>query len=113
MNDADVPTITVFDVSSGKLKAQESFGKKGIIYLPSVKAGLVVTASDDTPKLWNCQLSMCIRGWSSLDKIAEILTSSDEHVACVRKAVSDEHVACVRKTVSDEHVACVLKHRIR
>ena len=119
VNDADVPTITAFDVSSGKLKAKKSFGKTGIIYFAPVKEGIVVTASNDTPKLWNCQLSKCIRGWSSLDKIAEIFPVTDEHVACVRERVevsiintSSGNIVSTISTESRECVACNSKFQV-
>ena len=119
VNDADVPTITAFDVSSGKLKAKKSFGKRGIIYFAPVKEGIVVTASNDTPKLWNCQLSKCIRGWSSLDKIAEIFPVTDEHIACVRERVevsiintSSGNIVSTISTESRECVACNSKFQV-
>ena len=119
VNNAAVPTVMVWDISTGKLKAEKSIGKTERICLVPVKYGVILTANADTPELWNSQLSKCIRSWSSLHKIAEILPVSEEQVACVRERVevniidtaSGEIVSTI-PTDSRDYVACNRKCQV-
>ena len=51
VRDAAVPTVMVWDIANGKLKAEKSIGKTERICLVPVKNGVMLTANGDTPEL--------------------------------------------------------------
>jgi WD40 repeat protein len=81
-------TLMAWDVSSGLFKAEKSvFQDTGVFFqytLVAVREGVLLQTSRGTLKLWNFEFSECIRSWTDLEYITEVIPISEERVACVR-----------------------------
>ena len=80
-------TVTVWNVASSELIAEKevdilrsSSGNR----LLAVKAG-VLLITECTPELWNVDLSKCVRCWSNIDSVTDVIPISEERVACTVK----------------------------
>ena len=78
--DDNLATLMGWDISSGMFKP----GKidRFPCHVVAVREGVLFQTSRATLELWNCDLSMCIRSWTGLGNINEVIPLSDERVAC-------------------------------
>ena len=87
------PTVSAWDVTNGKFIAKKNillvksrrYTKCILSYLAVVKEGIVASPRDGTLELWNFELSSCLRRWTQLFKIIEIISISADRVACVNE----------------------------
>ena len=79
-------TLKAWDISSRMFKAErndfEFFGAFKPFILVPLREGVLLQTSDDTLGLWTCDLSECIRSWTDLEYIFEVIPISEERVAC-------------------------------
>ena len=81
-------TVTSWDVSSGIFKAEKTVDCGIHVYLESkynlvaVREGVLLKTRWDTFELWSSELSECIRSWTDLGDISEVIPISEERVAC-------------------------------
>jgi len=80
------PTLMSWDISSGIFKPgkrvfEDTGGLNGY-NLVAVREGVLLQSSHDTLELWNFELSECIRSWTELGCIIEVISISEERVAC-------------------------------
>ncbi|XP_068731532.1 uncharacterized protein [Montipora capricornis] len=78
---AAVETVSVLDISSGKLKAEKS--SRAITDLVPVREGVLFTTTNHTLELWNSQLSVCVHTWPNLPKGVYVTPLSGDLVAYV------------------------------
>ena len=84
---ADKPTVTAWDVSSGELIGRLTLGTTHLANncLATVKGGVLLATGSGILKMWNFELSKCIRKWTSVSAIRKIIPISEERVACEAK----------------------------
>ena len=76
--------VLVWDISSGLFKLGKMLPRR-VLYnfrLVAVREGLLMQTSDDTLELWDFELRECIRSWKGLEYICEVLSISEDQVAC-------------------------------
>ena len=84
VTDDAIPSVTAWDVSSGEVRGEKRYRSTDIVRLVPVRQGVMLTANyGDTPELWNCQLSKCIRSWPRLHEMIKVIPISEDRVACV------------------------------
>ena len=79
-------TLMAWDIASSMFKP----GKKVIEHtggfnkynLVAVREGVLLQTSHKALELWNVELSECIRSWTDLEYITEVIPISEERVAC-------------------------------
>ena len=76
-----VETVSALDISSGKLKAEKSFGT--ITDIVPVSEGVLFSTTNRTLELWNSQLSVCVCTWPNLPKSVYVTPLSEDLVAYV------------------------------
>ena len=77
--------LMVWDISSGMFKPGKIFLPREVGYnynLVAVMEGLLFQSSDDTLELWDFELRECIRSWNALGNIREVISISEDQVAC-------------------------------
>ena len=76
--------LMVSDISSGMLKAVKILprGVHDDYNLVAVREGLLLQTSYDTLELWDFELRECIRSWNALGYICEVMSISEDQVAC-------------------------------
>ncbi len=100
-------TIMAWEVSSGYLVAEKSIkGGKSKRLVP-VRGGVLFTTRNDYPELWDFTLSECIRSWPNVREVADMLSISEERVACVGKGnevnILDTNSADIVATIPFSH----------
>ena len=88
--DVTKTTVRAWDVSSGEFIAEKSMMLKGAGYklshecnrLVTVKAGVLFTTSSGSLELCNSELSQCVRNWTDINGITEMIPISEERMAC-------------------------------
>jgi len=80
-------TLKAWNISSGMLKAErnadfEVFSALDNFILVPLREGILLKTSRNTLALWNFELSECIRSWTDLEYISEVIPISEERVAC-------------------------------
>jgi len=79
-------TLMAWDISSGMFtpgkRVFEDFREFGEHNLVAVREGVLLETSLDTLELWNFELSECIRSWTDLGDITEVIPISEERVVC-------------------------------
>ncbi|XP_067027390.1 uncharacterized protein [Acropora muricata] len=76
--------LMVWDISSGMLKAGKIL-PRGVHHnanLVVVREGLLLQTSNGTLELWDFELRECIRSWNALGYICEVMSISEDQVAC-------------------------------
>ena len=76
--------VLVWDISSGLFKPGKMLprGVHNNFRLVAVREGLLMKTSDDTLELWDFELRQRIRSWNGLEYICEVLSISEDQVAC-------------------------------
>ena len=76
--------VTVSRISSRQLLMKRSFS--GLVSVIPMKEGVILSANQNVPELWNFELSECIRPLTKLTGDEELIPISNELVACRRKS---------------------------
>ena len=76
--------LMVWDISSEMFKPGKILprGVDDNYVLVAVREGLLLQTSDDTLELWDFELRECIRSWNALQDISEVISISEDQVAC-------------------------------
>ena len=76
-------SVTAYDVSSGKLKAE--IYDRCILHRPlcPVRGGVLVLTSESTVELWSGDLAKRIKRWTNLPGVKQLIPISEERVAVV------------------------------
>ena len=79
---ASKTSVTAYDVSSGKLKAEIN---GWIRYRPlcSVRGGVLILTNESTLELWSGNLAKRIKMWTNLPGVEQLIPISEERVAVV------------------------------
>ena len=72
--------VSAWDVSNRTIQGRLELR---LISLVPVRDGVVLVAQNKPPQLWNFNLSTCIRCWSTLNGITNLIPISEELIACV------------------------------
>ena len=74
----------VWDISSGMFKPGKKLPRRvrDHDYIVAVREGLLFKTSYDTLELWDFELRECIRSWNALEYICEVMSISEDQVAC-------------------------------
>ena len=79
-------TLMGWDISSGMFKPGKQVLEDTFVFdkynLVALSEGVLLQTSDDALELWNFELSECIRSWTDLENITEVIPISEERVAC-------------------------------
>ena len=82
---ASVTSVTAYDVSSGKLKADIYCGWIIILHRPlcPVRGGVLILTNESTVELWSGNLAKRIKSWTNLPGVKQLIPISEERVAVV------------------------------
>ena len=80
---ASETSVTAYDVSSGKLKAEISCGLKLYRLLCPVRGGVLILTNENTVELWSGNLAKRIKRWTHLLLVKQLIPISEERVAVV------------------------------
>ena len=80
---ASETSVTAYDVSSGKLKAEISCGLKLYRLLCPVRGGVLILTNESTVELWSGNLAKRIKMWTNLPGVEQLIPISEERVAVV------------------------------
>ena len=80
---ANFKSVTAYDVSSGKLKAEINCGL--LLYRPlcPVSDGVLISTNESTVELWSGNLDKRIKRWTNLPGVKQVIPISEERVAVV------------------------------
>ena len=80
---ASETSVTAYDVSSGKLKAE--INCELLLYRPlcPVRGGVLILTSESTVELWSGNLAKRIKRWTNLPGVEQLIPVSEERVAVV------------------------------
>ena len=96
--DGSPATLMAWDVTSGMSKPGkrviEDFGGFNEHNLVAVREGVLLQTSHEALELWNVELSECIRSWTDLEYITEVIPISEERVACEVQRSSEVESDC-------------------
>ena len=80
---ASAMSVTAYDVSSGKLKAEINFRRIGHRPLCPVRGGVLILTNESTVELWSGNLVKRIKRWTNLPGVKQLIPISEERVAVV------------------------------
>ena len=80
---ASVTSVTAYDMSSGKLKAEINCGFKLYRLLCPVRGGVLILTNESTVELWSGNLAKRIKRWTNLLLVKQVIPISEELVAVV------------------------------
>ena len=82
---ASITSVTAYDVSSGKLKAE--INDWCILHRPlcPVRGGVLIVTNESTVELWSGNLAKRIKTWTNLPGVKQLIPISEERVAVVSK----------------------------
>ena len=80
---ASAMSVTAYDVSSGKLKAEINFRRIGHRPLCPVRGGVLILTNESTVELWRVNLVKRIKRWTNLPGVKQLIPISEERVAVV------------------------------
>ena len=82
---ASVKSVTAYDVSSGKVKAEINCGRIIILRRPlcPVRGGVLILTSESTVELWSGNLAKRIKRWPNLPGVEQLIPISEKQVAVV------------------------------
>ena len=73
--------VRAFDVSSGELIGQVAESDAYYLSALAVEEGVLVLSVDKI-ELWNVESSSCVRKWTNLNRIRQVIGISEQRVAC-------------------------------
>ena len=111
--DGSPATLMAWDITSGTFKPGkrviEQTGGFNKYNLVAVREGVLLQTSHKALELWNVELSECIRSWTDLEYITEVIPISEERVACEVQNSSQVESACeVQSTCEGESKVIVV-----
>ena len=80
---SSMTSVTAYDVSSGKLKAEIKCGRSLYRPLCPVSGGVLILTSKSTVELWCGNLAKRIKRWTNLRGVKQLVPLSEERVAVV------------------------------
>ena len=80
---SSMTSVTAYDVSSGKLKAEIKCGRSLYRHLCPVRGGVLILTNESTVELWIGNLAKRIKRWTNLPAIKQLIPISGERVAVV------------------------------
>ena len=84
--DGSPATLMAWDIASGMFKPGKRVIEDTVRFngynLAAVREGVLLQTSPKVLELWNVELSECIRSWTDLKYITEVIPISEERVAC-------------------------------
>ena len=101
---ASKTSLTAYDVSSGKLKAEINCGDIQDRSLCPVRGGVVTLTNESTVELWNGNHATGIKRWTNLPGVTQLIPISEETVAIVREddlKVLDTSSGIIVSTIPD------------
>ena len=75
--------VMAWNVRSENLTARMMIGRTRRECLTPVAEGVIIAKDCGCPELWDFELSRCIRSWSRVCNITNVIPLSRDHVACV------------------------------
>ena len=75
--------VMAWNVRSENLTARMMIGRTRREFLTPVAEGVIIAKDCGCPELWDFELSRCIRSWSRVCNITDVIPLSRDHVACV------------------------------
>ena len=98
-------TVTAWNVSSSELIAEKKFDVSRSPYncLLAVKGGVLIVRGMWTLEMWNFELSKCVRWWTDIGSVTDLIPISEERVACVTK----ERKVIILDTTSEEILSTI------
>ena len=76
-------SVTAYDVFNGDLKAETNLEFTFRRPLCPVREGVVISTKESTVEFWDYDLSKCIKMWTNLPGVEQLIPVSDERVAVV------------------------------
>ena len=76
-------SVTAYDVSSGKIKAEIKCGRSLYRHLCPVRGGVLILTNESTLELWIGNLAKRIKRWTKLPAIKQLIPISGEREAVV------------------------------
>ena len=80
---SSMTSVTAYDVSSGKLKAEINCGCFLYRSLCPVRGGVLILTNESTVELWSGNLAKRIKRWTNLPGVKQLIPISEERVAVV------------------------------
>ena len=77
-------SVFAWDVESEKRKAEINRGVEWRDSMCPVRRGLLISTRESTVELWDIDLSKCIKNWTNLPGVEEVIPITEERVAIVR-----------------------------
>ena len=115
-------TVTAWNVSSGELIAEKKIGVllSSFNCLLAVKGGVLITRGMGILQMWNFDLSKCVRCWTNISSVTDVVPISEETVACATKerkviildTANDEILSTIQIDLSSFLLACNCKFQI-
>ena len=78
------PTVMAWNVSAGKTKAEKGLETVDKSFVP-VKDGVLLISESHSLEQWNFDLTECVRSVTDLPGITQLISISEELVACVKE----------------------------
>ena len=115
-------TVTAWNVLSSELIAEKKFdvSRSSCNFLLAVKGGVLIVRGMCTPQIWNFELSKCVRCWTNIGRLKNVIPISEERVACVTKekkviildTTSEEILSTIQIGLTSDLLACNSKFQI-
>ena len=115
-------TVTAWNVLSSELIAEKKFdvSRSSCNCLLAVKGGVLIVRGMCTPQIWNFELSKCVRSWTNIGRLTDVIPISEERVACVTKekkviildTTSEEILSTIQIGLTSDLLACNSKFQI-
>ena len=98
-------TVTAWNVSSSELIAEKKFDVSwsSCNCLLAVKGGVLIVSEMCTLQMWNFDLSKCVRCWTNIGSVTDVVPISEERVACETK----ERKVIILDTTSEEILSTI------
>ena len=77
-------SVTAWDAFRGKSKSEICFGVTVVRRLCPVGGGLLIATRKNTVEMWNYDLSKCVKRWTNLPGVKQLIPLSEKQVAVVR-----------------------------
>ena len=84
VSDDHIPTVMAWNVSAEKLKAKKGLKNLDKSFVP-VKDGVLLISDNHSLEKWNVDLSECVRSWTDLSGITQLISMSEERAVCVKE----------------------------
>jgi len=106
--DGSPATLVGWDISSGMFKPGKRVFEETGGNLVAVREGVLLRTSRDAFELWNFELSECIRSWTDLGDITEVIPISEERVAFKVQSACEEESKVIIVDTAKESIASTI-----